>query len=104
MTGKYGTISDEQFEKFKKKLHSKVHWLLIYKEKGGCDSYENYFTETMKYFNSLNAVLGDSVEVLDILVVLQAAFDEVQKKDFDFSVFRKKILEAHSIIEKMRGD
>ena len=104
MTGKYGTISNEQLEKFKTKMHSKIHWLLIYKEKGGCDNYENYFVNTMKYFNSLNTVLGNSVEVLDVLVVLQKAFDEVQKEEFDFQAFRKSILEAHSIIEKMRGD
>lgn len=104
MTGKYGTISNEQLEKFKTKMHSKIHWLLIYKEKGGCGNYENYFVNTMKYFNSLNTVLGNSVEVLDVLVVLQKAFDEVQKEEFDFQAFRKSILEAHSIIEKMRGD
>lgn len=104
MVGKYGTISNEQFEDFKIKMHSKVHWLLIYKERGGCGSYEDYFTDTMKYFNSLNTVLGNNSSILDILVVLQRAFDETQKKDFDFKAFRKNILEAHNIITKMRGD
>jgi hypothetical protein len=101
ITGKYGTFSDEQFEQFKKKLHSKVHWLLLYKEKGNCDFYEKYFTDTMKYFNSLNTVLANNEKVIDVLVVLQIAFDEVHKKDFDFKAFKKEIFEAHNIIDRM---
>ena len=101
MTGRYGTFSDEQLEKFKQKLHSKVHWLLIYKEKGGCDDYEQYFVDTIKYFNGLNTVLGDNADVMDVLVVLQMALDEVHKQDFDFKTFRKDILEAHNIIKKI---
>jgi len=101
MTGRYGTFSDEQFEAFKKRLHSKVHWLLLYKEKGKCDFYDKYFTGVMRYFNSLNTVLGDSADVLDLLVVLQSAFDESHKKDFDFKAFKNDIFEAHNIISRM---
>ena len=101
MTGRYGTFSDEQFEQLKKKLHSKIHWLLLYKEKGGCNDYEKYFVNTIKYFNSLNTVLGDNVEIMDILIVLQMALDEVRKQDFDFMAFRKDIFEAHNIIDRL---
>ena len=101
MTGKYGTFNDEQLKKFKKKLHSKVHWLLLYKEKDNCEFYDKYFTDVMKYFNSLNTVLGDNANVLDILVILQIAFDEVHKKDFSFEAFRKNIFEAHNIIDRL---
>jgi hypothetical protein len=101
MTGKYGKFNDEQFKKFKKKLHSKVHWLLLYKEKNNCEFYEKYFIDVMKYFNSLNTVLGDNANILDILVVLQVAFDEVHKEKFDFTAFRRSIFEAHNIIDRL---
>ena len=100
MTGKYGAFSDEQFTKFKTRLHSKVHWLLVYKENGECNNYDEYFEDTMKYFNGLNTVLGDNAEIIDILVVLQMAFDETKKDNFDFKAFRKDILEVHNIISK----
>ena len=100
MTGKYGDFTDEQIKQFAKQLHSKVHWLLVYKESGKCSFYDNYFKDTMKYFNSLYTVLGDNPAVMDILVVLQTAYDEVKSKDFEFSTFRKYILEAHNIIDK----
>lgn len=101
MVGKYGTFSNEQLKQFKKKLHSKVHWLLIYKENDKCNFYDKYFTSVMKYFNSLNTVLGDNANILDILVVLQMAYEEVQKEDFDFGAFKKYIFEAHNIIDRL---
>lgn len=105
MTGKYGDFTDEQIKKLGKQLHSKVHWLLVYKESGKCNFYDNYFVDTMKYFNSLYTVLGDNPAVMEVLVTLQTAYDEVKSENFDFPTFRKYILEAHNIIaNKIVGD
>ena len=50
MENKYG-FTDKQFAEFKTRLHSKIHWLLVYKEN---DEYSNdflfdYFKSTMQF-------------------------------------------------------
>ena len=104
MKSKYGTFTDDQFLEFKKKLHSKIHWLLVYKEN---DSYNydfriNYFNNVLQYVGGLNEIIEDNALIIDLLVTLRLALDEELKKDrCDFKIFRKNILEAHSIIDRL---
>lgn len=101
MTGKYGNFTEEQFTEFKKKLHSKIHWLIIYKEFDDCDFFNEYFISTMKYINGLNDVLDNNPIIVDLLVTLQVAYNESIKKDFNFKIYRKYILSAHNIVDRL---
>jgi len=100
MDNKYGTFKEEQFQDFKKKLHSKIHFLLVYKEENN-PILLDYFDTTMRYFSGLNEVLGNNTLIIDLLVILQVALDESKKIDCNFKIFRKNILEAHSIIDRL---
>ena len=99
---KYAEFTEKQFAEYKTKLHSKVHWLLVYKEENYAeDVLLNYFNSVMSYIGSLNEVFEYNPLVIDLLVTLQVSLDELSKQDFCFKVYRKNILEAHNIIDRL---
>ena len=62
MDGLYGKITQEQLNDFKKKLHGKIHWLLIYKEVDDFTvDFDAYYTELMNYIGSAGEVLRQEV-------------------------------------------
>lgn len=102
----YGHVSDVQFAEYKKKLHKNLFWLLLYKDPKTRRRYENmdfdqYFEYTIKKINGLNELLFYPSEIIEILVLLQTAKQECQNNPFDYSVYRKLILEAHNLVDKI---
>jgi hypothetical protein len=106
----YGEFEENQFEEYKKQLHKKLFWLLIYKDPNTKDqfpqiddeSYRNYFINVMKEIDSLNSLLFYPVEICSITVLLEQAFKETQNKIFDYKTYRKYVLDAHSLIDKIK--
>lgn len=106
MDNLYGTYSNEQFENFKEKLHKKLFWLLLYKDPQTKDRYKNidfdrYFTVIMKEINGLNDLLLYPVEIVEIMDVLQTAYNETKKENFDYREYRKFVLDAHALVDKI---
>ena len=101
MQSKYCNFTTEQFDEFKKRLHSKIHWLLVYKEADDCDFFFTYFDGVMKYIGGLNELLEHNALIIDLLTTLQVALNESKQKDCNFKLFRKNILEAHNIIDRL---
>lgn len=102
----YGTFDCQQIEKYKVKLHKELFWLLLYKDPKTKDEYENvdfekYFTYLMKKLDGLNSLLSYPEDLVALLSLLEAAFLETKKKDFDYFVYRKLVLDAHSLIDKI---
>ena len=90
----YGTFSEEQMEQYKKKLHSKMFWMLLYKDpetenKYKNVNYNNYFVNLMKEINGLNVILQYPDEIVGIMSMLQAAYLETQETPFTFQNYRK---------------
>jgi len=105
MDGLYGKISDEQLADFKKKLHSKIHWLLVYKEEDSFDiDYDTYFTDVMKYIGSACEVLAQDSVALQIMTMLKMAYDETVLDEFNHSRYRHYILEAHNLVDRLGVD
>lgn len=100
MDTKYGTISKEQFEEYKKQLHGMVHWLLLYKEKE-FEKLDDYFSSVLFKINGLNSVMNYPSNIMMLLTTLEAARLENEKEDCDYNKYRKAILDAHSIIDKI---
>ena len=106
---KYGSYSNEQFDEYKTKLHKKIFWLLIYKDPNTKDqfpnvdtyAFEQYFKHVMLEIDGMNALLFYPVEICSIMSLLESAFHETQKEEFDFKLFRKLILDAHALIDKI---
>lgn len=103
----YGTFSEEQMEQYKKKLHSKMFWMLLYKDpetenKYKNVNYNNYFVNLMKEINGLNVILQYPDEIVGIMSMLQAAYSETQETPFNFQDYRKFVLEAHNLVDKIK--
>ena len=104
----YGHFNDKQMENYKVKLHKELFWLLIYKDPETRDEYLNvdfnkYFDGLMKRINGLNKLLFYPVEIVSIMSLLEAALIESKKVDFDYQAYRKLVLDAHSLVDKIGG-
>ncbi len=104
----YGKFSDEQILMNSKIMHKEVHKLLLYKDKNvtqpifeNDDNFKNYFTNLLFRLSGLNELLYCPVEMVALLSTLQAAYDMVNSKNFDYCEYRKLILDAHGYIKLM---
>lgn len=105
MDGLYGKITQEQLDDFKKRLHSKVHWLLIYKESDDfAVDYDFYYTELMNYIGKAGEVLRQDSVALEILTILTMAYEETTRDEFDYKRYRHYVLEAHNLIDRLGVD
>lgn len=106
---KYGTFSEEQFDEYKQQLHKKLFWLLIYKDPETKDqfpdvdqsNYEQYFSHVMHEIDGMNSVFQYPVEICTMINILESALHETQKEDFVYRPYRKLILDAHALIDKI---
>lgn len=104
----YGNFKDEQMERYKVKLHKELFWLLLYKDPKTKDEYLNvnfnkYFDGLMRKMDGLNKLLFYPTEIVAIMSLLEAAFMESKKADFNYQAYRKLILDAHSLVDKIGG-
>ena len=104
----YGHFDDLQIEEYKEKLHKEMFWLLLYKDPKTKDEFKNvdfekYFINLMKKIDSLNTLLFYPVEIVAIMSLLQAALNETRSDDFNYRSYRKLILDAHSLVDKINS-
>lgn len=104
----YGHFDDLQIEEYKEKLHKEMFWLLLYKDPKTKDEFKNvdfekYFINLMKKIDGLNTLLFYSVEIVAIMSLLQAALNETRSDDFNYRSYRKLILDAHSLVDKINS-
>lgn len=108
MRYKYGNYGTKQLQAFRKKLHSKIHWLLIYKDPkserdfGYVDfpSYVDSLLRELDAFNSL--LLQQSEQLIEIDCLIKQAESLVIQEPFDFKTYRKCILGAHGLLDQMK--
>ena len=102
MDGLYGKITKEQLDDFKRRLHNKIHWLLIYKESDEFKvDFEAYYTELMTYIGNAGEVLRQDAIALEILTTLSLAHNETLKEEFNHGRYRKYVLEAHNLVDRL---
>ena len=97
----YGDIPSKQISNYKKILHNKIHWLLIYKERDYAEL-DKYFYYLLKKISSLNKIFNYQPEIIDLLCILQTARDLSINSDFDFKEYRKLIFDAHSAVDRIK--
>ena len=103
----YGTFDNQQLEDYKVKLHKDLFWLLLYKDPKTCQQYEEidfnkYFIFLMKKIDGLNSLLFYPTEIVSIMSLLEAAYLETLKDTFHYPTYRKLVLDAHSLIDKIK--
>lgn len=109
MIHKYGNFPDKQFNEYKVKLHRDLFWLLLYKDPETSGDFANvdfnkYFTGLMRKIDGLNELLFYPSEIIEIMIHLEAAYKLTRCDDFDYSTYRKLILDAHSIVDRIHDD
>lgn len=100
METKYGTVTEEQVSEYKKQLHAMIHWLLVYKEKN-YEDLDNYFSSVLFRINGLNSILNYPPNMLGLMTTLESARLENLNPEYDHKKYRKAILDAHAIIDRI---
>ena len=100
MVHKYGSFSENQMSDYKKKLHNSIHWLLVSKE-NDYKLLDEYFNTTLLKLNAMNELLSYPNDIVSLYETLEAARIVLNSNDFNFKTYRKLILDAHSLIDKL---
>lgn len=106
MKYKYGEFSEEQMSRYKIKLHNRLFWLLLYKDPETCEDYKDidfdkYIVFLMKELDGFNHLFEYPTNMVRIVSLIQAAYDESSKEDFNYKVYRKLVLDAQNLVDKI---
>lgn len=104
METKYGLFPDTQFDSYKQYLHSKIHWLLIYKDSRCNESYQTIdvdkcFTTLQVQLTGLNSLLNYPSTLITLMTLLESAKIEQAQTSFNFNNYRKLLLDAHRLVD-----
>ncbi len=107
---KYGEFSAEQMQEAKHKLRKKIFYLLV-----ACENelakkeieekpvnVDEAFQDVLNEINGLNDLLGYPAEFVDLLSLLNAAHIEYKSPDFNFSAYRKLVLDAGAAVQRIK--
>lgn len=97
---KYGYYEVKQFSDYKKRIHSLVHWLLIYADDND-PILKDYFDTVQYKLNGLNELLNYPTQLIEIMNLIESAKSEYNKDDYDHKRYRKTILDVHDLIDKI---
>lgn len=104
----HGEFSDNQILETARIMHNDIHKLLLYKDNkieekifNSEEDFLIYFNNLLFRFGGLNTLLGKPTLMVILMSDLQAAYDESQKENFNYKLFRKAILDAHGYIKAM---
>lgn len=106
MVSKYGDFTNEQWAEYRERLHKKMFWLILYKdpetngEYGDID-FDRYFENLMKELNGLSDLLLSPDGLLEMLSILEAAYIESKKENFNYRTYRKFVLDAHNLLDRI---
>lgn len=102
----YGEFSENQMEEYKKKLHDKIYFLLLYEDPKTKDNFVDVNVDRYIYFllleiNGLNHILHFPMEIVEILSILNTAKSLRKKENYNFRTYRKLILDAQALVDDM---
>lgn len=108
MIHQYGNFTKNQVFNYVKKIHSMIHWMLIYKdpcfgEKYSHVSFDIYFDSVMSQISGFGYLIGNPPVIVNILSTLESAYLESKKETYDYKKFRKLILDAQTLVDRI-GD
>ena len=103
---KYGYYSSSQISAVKQSLRKAIFFLLLYVDPQTKDDYPNVdvedaFRNLMLRLNGLNSILLEPPELVDTMCYLEAA-RQLLDSNFDFSLYRKLILDAGAQIMRIK--
>lgn len=101
-------FSNDQLAMYKEKMRKQIFFLLLIVDPKTKDDYDGVdvnaaFSNVLHTFGGFNDLIGQPVEMVTIMSMLNAARMELDKSDFQFSLYRKLILDAGSEVLKIKG-
>lgn len=111
METKYCEFSNEQIEQTKKKMRTKLFFLLLLKDPNPkyVDKYkdiniDDVFEDILLTFGGFNSLLNHPQIMVSILSKIAGARDLVKSDDYQFSTYRKLILSAGNEVLQIGGE
>lgn len=107
----YGEVTKEQVQRQKKSIHDAIHWLLIYKDPKIMETgkYKNinvdrYMVALGYRISGLNELFLYPDCLITLLSLLEGARIELNSENYEWSTFRKIILDAHSLVDEIKEE
>ena len=102
----YGDFSGLQIKEIKEKMRKQIFFLLRIVDPNTAEKYQGIdvndaIQNVLRTYGSLNDLLGYPEEFVTVMVMLNAAYQEYSKgkEEFQWSVYRKLILDAgHAVL------
>ena len=104
-----GEFSENQISQIKKSLRGSIFFLLLCVDPKTSWEYQDVnvnkcFNGLLLKIGGLNELLLKQPEIVTTMSLLQAAFIEYNNPNFNFSTYRKLILDAGAEIDKLREE
>ena len=106
MQYKYGEFSLEQMDDVKHLLRKKIFFLLLIVDPKTKDKYQDIdvnaaFVDVLNLIGGLNSLLNYPAKFVRISSLLERARTMCESDDFDFSQYRKVVLDAGNTVEEV---
>ena len=107
MKYKYGEYTDDQIKKTKESIRKQIFFLLLIVDPKTKQDYKNIdvneaFDGFLSKLGGLNLLLGEPVELVEVMSLLQSAWAEYNDPQFSYNKYRKLVLSAGSEILKIK--
>lgn len=107
----YGKFSRDQIIYIARQMHNEIHRLLIYKDINIPNkifqtdkAFFKYFNNLLINYGSLNDMFGYPAQMVLFMERLNSAYIEAKKEDFNYSLYKKELLDAHGLLTEMFGE
>lgn len=103
----YGDFAGLQIREIKTKMRKQIFFLLCIVDPKTAKNYDvdvdAAIENVLRTYGSLNDLLGYPEELVEIMISLNAAFQEYQKgPDFNWTLYRKLILDACASVSRIK--
>ncbi len=100
-------ITEKQLSGIKKKMRTQIFFLLLIVDPSTKNEYldidvDKTFDDTMCRISGLNSLLSYPTEIISVLSLLQSAKNEYHNPKYNFSRYRKLILDAGAEVLKIK--
>lgn len=107
---KYGLLTEAQIRHYIKEVQRMIFWCILYTDPQTSNEYPDinvsaYQKNIMKKIIGFNSILFYPNELVNVIVILEAALNLFESNDYTFPEYRKLILDAGAIAGAMKvGD
>ena len=109
MDSLYGEFKKEQIVQVKKSLRGNIFFLLLCADPSTSEQYKEVdvnksFKGLLLKLNGLNELLLYQPKIVEIMSLLLPAMIEYNSENFDFSIYRKLILDAGAEVQRLKEE